>query len=95
MAPRKTRDIAASLTRKGFQRSERDHAFFTYHRASDQKKTSVFTKTSHGATEIDNFLIGKMATQCQLSRSEFLDLVDCTIDQIAYEAILRGKEFDV
>lgn len=95
MATRKQRDVEASLRRKGFRQNEGDHSFFTYYRASDNKKTSIFTKTSHGANEIDSFLIGKMAKQCRLSQADFLELVDCPLDRERYEAKLREKEIDV
>lgn len=95
MANRKQRDVEASLRKKGFRQREGDHSFFVYHRASDEKKTSVFTKTSHGAKEVDGFLLGQMAKQCHLARNEFLSLVDCTLDQSGYEARLREKGFDV
>jgi predicted RNA binding protein YcfA (HicA-like mRNA interferase family) len=95
MATRKTRDIEAALKKKGFQREEGDHSFFTYRRASDSKKTSVFTKTSHGTAEVDSFLLGKMAKQCRLSQGDFSDLVECPLDRAAYEAKLREKGVDV
>ena len=95
MSTRKLRDVEASLKKKGFQQREGDHSFFTYHRSSDNKKTSVFTKTSHGATDIGDSIIGKMAQQCQLIRNDFLDLVDCPLNRPGYEAKLKTKGIDV
>ena len=85
MPPRKRRDVEAGLLTKGFQPKEGDHHFFTYHRLTDDKKTSVFTKTSHSDPEIDDYLIGKMAKQCRLSRKDFLLLVDCPLERTEYE----------
>lgn len=95
MATRKTRDIRSALIKKGFRHKDGDHAFYTYHRASDEKKTSIFTKMSHGESEVGDYLLSKMAQQCGLSKSEFLDLVDCPLDQAGYEAKLRLKKVDV
>lgn len=74
MPPRKRRDVESGLLIKGFQSREGDHHFFTYHRLSNEKKTSVFTKTSHAASK-----------QCKLSRKDFLMLVDCPLDRNEYE----------
>lgn len=93
MPTRKIRDVVAALRSKGFEQVEGDHSFFTYHRLCDQKKTAVFTKVSHGATEISDPLIGKMAQQCRLARAEFLNLIDCPLDRRGYEDALRAKGF--
>ncbi|MBN1193677.1 MAG: type II toxin-antitoxin system HicA family toxin [Coriobacteriia bacterium] len=95
MPTRKVREVTAALKKKGFEQAEGDHSFFTYHRASDQKKTTVFTKVSHGQNEIDGFLIGKMAQQCRVAKAEFLSLVDCPLDCAGYEELLRSKGLDV
>lgn len=95
MPTRKLRDIHSALARKGFQKKMGDHNFFIYHRLSDNKKTSVFTKTSHGSSEIGDSLLGKMATQCRLSKADFLDLIDCPLEREPYESKLRKQEIDV
>jgi hypothetical protein len=87
--------VTSSLKRKGFEQSDGDHAFFTYYRASDQKKTAVFTKVSHGEVEVDDYLLGKMAQQCKLTKADFLALVDCPLDRAAYEARLKSRGVDV
>ena len=48
----------------------------------------MFTKTSHGARELDDGLLGRMAKQCQLSRADFDRLIDCPLDREGYEAKL-------
>ncbi len=87
--------MTSSLRRKGFEQSEGDHSYFTYYRTSDQKKTAVFTKVSHGEVEVDDFLLGKMAQQCKLSKADFLALVDCPLDRAEYETRLRSRGVDV
>ncbi|MBP9058794.1 MAG: hypothetical protein KBF98_00600 [Rhodoferax sp.] len=81
---RKPGDVEKSLTKKGFQSKEGDHHYFNYFTKAG-KKTSVFTKTSHGAKELDDSLLGMMARQCKLSRQNFDLLIECPLDRDNYE----------
>ena len=85
--PRNKQDVEQSLKRKGFMRKEGDHHYFVYHTMSGLK-TAIFTKTSHTPKmrDIPDNLLGQMARQCRLSKSEFLDLVDCPLSREVYEA---------
>lgn len=87
---RSRREIESALERKGFQRVESDHSRFIYHTA-DGKKTRINTKTSHGSgsKSIGNPILGMMASQCFLTKSDFLNLVDCPLDREHYEAKAR------
>lgn len=85
--PRKQREVERSLTMKGFRSREGDHSYFHYWTKAG-KKTAVFTKTSHGARELDDGLIGCMAKQCRLSRTDFERLIDCPLDRDGYETKL-------
>lgn len=84
--------IEASLQRKGFVPNETHHSYFVYHTLAG-KKTLVKTKTSHTPKmkAIGDPLLGKMAQQVHLRKMEFIDLIDCPMDQEAYEGILRTK----
>jgi hypothetical protein len=82
--PRKQVDVEKSLVAKGFQPSKGDHNYFHYYSIAG-KKTRVFTKTSHGAREIDDSLLGCMARQLKLGRRDFDRLVDCPLDRDTYE----------
>jgi hypothetical protein len=82
--PRKQTDIERGLKNKGFMLTESHHHYFIYHSVAG-KKTTVKTKTSHGQREISDDLIAKMAQQVKLNRSEFLDLVDCSLSRQDYE----------
>jgi hypothetical protein len=94
MAQRRRRDIESALEKKGFRRSDTDHAWFVYF-TDDGKKTTARTKTSHGAsgTSIGSPLLGMMAKQCGLATGEFLDLVDCPLTRESYQVLIeqRGK----
>ena len=81
---RKPGEVEKSLVKKGFQRKEGDHSYFNYFTKAG-KKTSVFTKTSHGVKELDDSLLGMMSRQCKLSRQDFDRLIDCPLDRDSYE----------
>jgi len=89
---RSRRDIEAALERKGFERREGDHSWFVYC-TSDGKKTRVKTKTSHGSggKAIGDPLLAVMAKQCHLTKSDFIDLVDCPLDRTAFEKKARDR----
>jgi len=89
---RSRRDIESALERKGFQRREGDHSRFVYH-TTDGKKTPIRTMTSHGSggRSIGDPLLGQMARQCHLTKSDFLDLVDCPLDRDRFEAKVRER----
>ena len=82
--PRKQREVEKGLCRKGFRRAESHHHFFIYYWFGGEK-THLFTKTSHGNSELSDYLLGRMARQINLSKSQFFELVDCTISQQSYE----------
>ncbi|MBF0112991.1 MAG: hypothetical protein HQK74_09700, partial [Desulfamplus sp.] len=67
---RDARKIEASLQSKGFERSEGDHSYFLY-RTTNGKKSTAKTKTSHSPKmkSIGDPILGKMATQCCLTKS--------------------------
>ena len=85
--PRKQSEVEKSLCVKGFLPSKGDHNYFHYY-SKVGKKTRVFTKTSHGSREIDDSLLGCMARQVRLTRSDFDRLIDCPLDRDAYETKL-------
>lgn len=88
--PRKQSDVEKSLLIKGFRSREGDHNYFNYYSKAG-KKTAVFTKTSHGAREIDDSLLGCMARQCKLSRADFDRLIECPLDRNSYEIKLIAQ----
>lgn len=89
--PRKSRDVRAALQRKGFAASAGDHVFLTYVTAGGLR-TAIMTKVSHGGShDIGEPLLAQMARQCRLNKPMFLQLVDCPLERLAYEAELRSK----
>ncbi len=91
--PRKQAEVEKGLEAKGFKSPKGgDHNYFHYVSKAG-KKTAVFTKTSHGSREIDDSLLGRMARQCKLSRSDFGRLIDCPLDRNSYEQKLIEQGF--
>jgi predicted RNA binding protein YcfA (HicA-like mRNA interferase family) len=92
--PRKKSKVEASLKGKGFNQIEGDHHYFVYETIG-RKRTTIRTKTSHTPKmkEIPDNLISQMAKQCQLSKQEFISLIDCPLDRESYEKILTRKCF--
>lgn len=88
--PRKQSEVERSLTVKGFRAREGDHNYFNYYSKAG-KKTAVFTKTSHGAREIDDSLLSRMSRQCRLNNKDFGLLIDCPLDRDTYEAKLIAQ----
>lgn len=91
MTTRERKDIEAALERKGFVADDTHHTIFVYW-SVDGKKTPIRTRTSHGSSHktIGDSLLSQMAKQVKLTNKKFLELVDCTLDQVGYE-----KEIDV
>ena len=81
-----------TLTAKGFRRRESHHSYFVYY-TEDGIKTPVWTKTSHGkgGADIPDNLFSRMAKQCKLRTVDFRALVDCSLSQAGYEAVLDRK----
>ena len=88
--PRKQADVEAALERKGFKPRPGDHNYFTYY-SFVGKKTRVFTKTSHGNRELNDYLLAQMAKQCALGKSDFALLVECPMDRASYESKLISQ----
>ncbi len=89
---RKKSKVEAALQAKGFVEKDTHHHYYIYE-TLEGKKTSVFTKTSHGSgKDLDDYLLTQMARQCQLTKMQFLDLIDCPLDRQKYEQVLGAKQ---
>jgi hypothetical protein len=87
-----TRDrskIESALLRKGFIQDDTHHHYYIYRNISGQK-TAKRTRMSHGTAykTIGDPLLGEMARQLGLVKKQFLELVDCTLDQQGYEKLV-------
>ena len=85
--PKSRKDVESALKSKGFQKTEGDHHFFIYF-TKKGKKTLAKTKTSHSMRDISDDLLSQMARQCKLTKSQFLELVDCPMNRDKFEEAL-------
>jgi len=93
MPTMKVRDILTGLNKKGFLQGESDHTHLILH--VNGKKTDVRTKVSHGAREIDDYLIGMMSKQLHLDKNDFKNLVYCPLSFDDYLKKLSAEGIDL
>ncbi len=81
----KVRKIKNALKKKGFkERRDSDHIYYRLYR--DGKRTKTWTRVSHGSggKEIGNPLLNDMAKQLGITKSEFMDLIECPLSKEGY-----------
>ncbi len=84
-----TRKVAAALAGKfAFEVEDSHHRIYKLF-LDGQLVARTFML--HGARELSDFHIQKMAQQMRLSRKEFLAAIECTLDQAAYYALVRER----
>lgn len=84
------KDVVAALTSKGFSRvKDRDHEVFVFTHAGLTR--AVWTKVSRGTSHrtLGDPLVGAMSRQLQLSKKDFMALVECSFTAAAYIDHLR------
>ena len=94
---RSAREIASALSKKGFFiEKDGDHIRF-YHLNTSGDESGIKTKISHGAlgATISAKMISLMAHQLRLTKKEFLELIDCTINEEKYRELLVEKGFAI
>lgn len=85
----KAKKVRSALTTKGFEAKEKKrHTRFFYITLAGRRSTVNTTMSRGRDRDISDDLAKKMAAQCRLTHGEFDDFVRCTLDQIAYEALL-------
>ncbi|RQD81450.1 MAG: hypothetical protein D5R99_02180 [Methanocalculus sp. MSAO_Arc1] len=76
---RKNHIIIARLKKKGFSTEMSKHIKLTFqHNGCD---TEIRTWVSHGKKEIGDRLLSLMAEQLHLSKQQFIEAIDCTVDE--------------
>ena len=85
--PRKNKAIVRRLMKKGFDARMSKHIklVFSYNGCD----TGIRTWVSHGTKEISDQLLSRMAEQLNLSRQQFLDLIDCRLDEAGLIAVYK------
>lgn len=90
----KRREVESALCKKGFRKSNGDHRHFIYYTCNN-KKTSVWTKISHGSShrDLSQDILHRMAHQCQLPYRDFKKLINCPMSRQEYEEFLVQQGF--
>jgi hypothetical protein len=88
---RSVANVEQALLDKGMDRDESHHHMF---RKTIEGVTHLVTRISHGAKEIDDGLGKLMGNQLCLQLAEFWDLVDCPLDEVAWEELVRERCVD-
>lgn len=88
----KTKKIMNSLKKKGFKNKNSTHKKFILYN-EEGKKLPVYTFFSHGVTEYGDELLSRVANELYLDKSEFLELIGCSMSKEAYMIIFK-KEYD-
>jgi len=77
-----------SLLKKGFVQAQGDHHFYLFYYNG---KIVAKTKLSHNNQDIGDRLISKMYKQCQISKNQFFDLINCPLGEKEYINILKEQ----
>jgi predicted RNA binding protein YcfA (HicA-like mRNA interferase family) len=90
MKPFSARDVAAALSRKGFEKRENDHTY--YHFKYKGLDVGVSTMISHGEKEIGIGLVKRMRAQMRLAtNADFARFVECPLTLGEYLTILKAQ----
>ena len=83
--PLNLRKTRMNLVKKGFLEDRSgDHITLTY--PADRKLSKIQTKMGHGSKrkDIHDGLVYSMASQCKISKSNFIKLAQCEISESDY-----------
>ena len=86
---RSKRDIDAALCKKGFQRVEGGR-HIQYFLTGIPRIRTLMSRGAMGET-VSAKLTGDMARQLTLTKEQFLDLIDCPLDEIGFRNILANR----
>lgn len=89
MEYRKRRIIIQNLKSQGFK-EERDRYYIVLKFSNKGAYAGIRTKLSHSSkfAEIDEEQISRMAKQCKVTKKQFVGLVECTVSQAGYLAMV-------
>ena len=86
----KKREVESSLSKKGFEKKNKDHRY--YYLYVDGFDVGRHTKISHGSKkELTDFHIKNMARQIGINKYELIDVIKCPIDKDELVNLLRDK----
>ena len=94
MSTFKTGIIDSALRGKGFRKSNTHHEMYWFYVGG--RKTSVRTRLSHGVSEYGDSLLGQMARQLHLTRTDLGELIECPLKEDQYrQKLISGGHIRV
>jgi hypothetical protein len=88
MATIRATKVATVLEAKGMERDENHHHMF---RKQAGGVTTLVTRISHGAKDIDDGLGRLMGKQLCLNLGEFRELIDCTLTEEMWDELVADR----
>ncbi len=82
MSALKAAAVESALSSKGFEVQNGKHRVFRL--VVNGQQTSIVTHTSHNQQEIHDMLLGLMAGQVKLPKSDFRRLIECSMSGDEY-----------
>lgn len=87
-----TRKFESSLISKGFKEDKTHHKFFWFY--CENKKSSVFTKTSHGEKEFGDNLLKQRKDQMKFeTKRQFVSFYTCPMAEKEYRDYLINRGY--
>lgn len=92
--PRKHRDIQGGLEAKGFTADKQRRHIILVYEDLQGRTTTARTLLSHGAggNDVADNLLGQMARQIGLNRTDFLRLIDCPMSRENFDAFIVARD---
>lgn len=88
MATKTASNVATALEAKGMERDETHHHMF---RKKVGEVTTLVTRISHGARDIDDGLGRLMGKQLCLILREFWELIECPLTEDQWDALVAER----
>ncbi|MBS1765986.1 MAG: hypothetical protein JST05_01090 [Acidobacteria bacterium] len=85
---RKLKQTVAALEKKGFAKREGRDYNFRYHTTAGEV-SRIATRIPKGRGDLQPWEVHGMRKQLGLTLDELMDLIDCPMDQAAYEEIQK------
>ena len=81
--------VIGALNNKGFDEKKKRHINYYHRWKSTEKLSGITTCVSHSGKDLPKWLVGEISRDLRLKKPQLRDFVDCKIDQLKYEAIVR------
>ncbi|MBI5058843.1 hypothetical protein HZB60_03545 [candidate division KSB1 bacterium] len=74
--------LQSVLELKGFEESSTHHHMYWFYNSG--KKTSIRTRVSHSSGDYDQYLLGQVAKQLKLSKTDLVAFIECPLSREDY-----------